>query len=208
MKFFKLQVLLLTLLFLSFQVNAQDKSTCKVGIFDFACPENFMNLTESEPGNLFVGFNSKKDIYIYAFSPDKELNKEDLIKKTLEGAFSKVFYNSYGDYKVKDSDDFWGTSTWSKYEKEKYAKAGFNSQNNHVVHFQYVLLSFKEKQIVVGFLYEREKGENAKQEFDEWVGGGNGGASSSLGNLIVSITGEKRDGVIPGGPPPPPPPKK
>lgn len=203
MKFFKLQVLLLTLIFLSFQVNAQDKSTCKVGAFDFICPENLMDLTKSEPGNLFVGFNSKKDIYVFAFSPDKELNKNDLIKKTLEGAFSKVFYNNYSDYKIKDSEDFWGNSTWSKYEKEKFAKVGFNGQNDHVVHFQYVLLSFKGKQIITGFLYELERGKDARQKFDDWVGGGNGDAGSSLNELITSITGEKGKGAIPGGPPPP-----
>ncbi len=203
MKFFKSQVLFLTLLFLSFQINAQDKSTCQIGSLNFTCPKNLQVKSVEDTKDLFIAIDSKNKIYVYAFSPDKQMSKKTLINESLEKVFKNIYSTDYKEYKIKDSDDFWGDSTWSKYEVSKFAKAGLNEKKQHALHFQYVQILFNKKQIVVGFVYEMATGSNARTEFNDWEGGGNGNATSNLQELIKSITGEKRKMLTPGGPPPP-----
>jgi hypothetical protein len=202
MKFAKLQIAFLLLLFLTFHTSAQNKIACKVRQIEFSCPNN-LQIEKDNSKNLFVGFDSKHKICVFAFSPEKEIQSENLINKTLEKAFSSIYSTDYKKYKIKDSKDFWGDSSWSQYEVNKFAKVGFNKEQNHTLHFQYVQLSFNKKQVIVGFIYERFTGETAEEKFDKWSGGGNGGASFNLQQLIINITGEKRPMLTPGGPPPP-----
>jgi hypothetical protein len=47
-----------------------------------------------------------------------------------------------------------------------------------------------------------EKGGGAEKFFNDWYGGGNGTVTDALQELIVKITGEKKNTETPGGPPP------
>jgi hypothetical protein len=203
MRFIKLQIPFIALLFLSLHAIGQNKALCKIGSVDFSCPSSLQIDKNKLSKNLFVGFDAKNKVYVYAFSAERTANSDELIEKYLSKVFSNTYSAKYKDYKIKNSNDFWGNSTFSQYEVGKFAKVGFNEEKNHILHFQYVRLLLNEQQIVAGFLYERAAGENAETEFNNWRGGGNGAASADLQEMISNIMGEKRNTLVPGGPPPP-----
>lgn len=202
MKYFNPLLLFTLLFFLSFQLNAQEKLNCRLGNFSFVCPENLEKDSTKNSDDFLVALNSKNQIYVFAFTPNQKLETDDLINQALKKAFDKTYSTNYSDYQIKNSEDFWGNATWSKYEVSKFAKVGFNKNRKHTIHFQFVQLSLNDKQIVAGFVYELAVGELSKSRYNNWLGGGNGDASSNLQELIKSITGEVQKTETPGGPPP------
>lgn len=207
MKSFGLLLIVFSFCFVSL-VSGQSKSkkslqqakSCKTNNISFPCPKDFQIKTEAK--NTFVAFNSTDKIGLYAFSPSETLSEQDLISETLKNALQTIYLTDYKDYEWKDSDDFFNDSQYSEYESAKIAKAGFNKGKQQTIHLHLIRLSFKQKDLLVGFVYELSKGKTAQEMFNSWRGGGNGDASDNLQNLIAKITGEKKTEETPGGPPP------
>ncbi len=206
MKLFRwLPVLFLVCLVIS--ANGQNKSkklvskpkVCKSNSISFPCPKGFL---VKGTDSTFVAFNSRIEIGIYAFSPINNLNEQNLIDETLKSALKNLYQTTYEDYEWKDSDDFSNADNWSKYETAKFAKVGLNRNKKQTVHLQLVKLSYREKDVLIGFVYELATDNKAELEFKEWMGGGNGEASDALQDLVNKITGEKKTDETPGGPPP------
>lgn len=210
MKLFSFTLFLLFFACFIFSVNGQSKTkkslnkgeTCKSNGITFPCPKGFQIKGSDKANNFFVAFDSKNKIGIYVFNPTNALGEQDLIDETLKSALQNLYQGDYKDYEWKNSDDYSGDYTWSKYEAAKFAKVGFNKSKQQTVHAQFVRLSFNQKDILAGFVYDLAKGKTAEREFEGWIGGGNGDASEALQNLVLKITGEAKNDDTPGGPPP------
>jgi hypothetical protein len=211
MKSFRLIISLLLLSCVFATVNAQVKKakvstrtkgkTCQSNRLSFPCPKNLQVKSDGKTG-VFVAYSPAKKFGVFAFAPDKTLSEQDLADQALKSALQNLYSTKLADYEWKDSEDFYDKNTFSKYEAGKSAKAGFNKNRQHAVHLQYVRLAYKQKDIIAGFIYEMESGSAAEKFFNDWTGGGNGEASEGLHELIVKITGEKKNTETPGGPPP------
>ncbi len=193
-----------------FSINGQTKAkrsviktkACKSNNISFPCPKGFVVKNIDKSNSVFVALNSRKKVGIYAFNPTNNLSEQSLIDETLKIALQNLYQTDYKDYEWKDSGDYSGNYSWSKYETAKFARAGFNKSKQQTIHVQFVRLSFNQKDILAGFVYEMENGKNSEQAYKEWFGGGNGDASDALQDLIVKITGETKTDETPGGPPP------
>lgn len=184
-------------------IKAKEK-TCQSNSLSFPCPRGLQVKSDGKTNDgIFVAYSAADKYGVFAFSPDKALNEENLTGRALKNALQNLYSTKLEDYLWKDSNDFTVDGTFSKYETGKFAKAGFNKNHGHVVHLQYVRLSYKQKDIIAGFVYELEKGGGAQKFFNDWYGGGNGTVTDALQELIVKITGEKKNTETPGGPPPP-----
>lgn len=209
MKLFHLLPILFLVCFV-FSVNGQNKTSkpsdkgkvCKTNSVSFPCPKGFIVKINDKSNNVFVAFDSKNKIGIYAFNPIVNLSEQSLIDETLKNALETLYSSNYKDYEWKESEDFSDDSNWSKFETAKFAKVGFNKNKQQTIHLQFVRLKFNQKDTLVGFVYVLENGKEAERFFKEWVGGGNGDASDALQGLVVKITGEKKTDETPGGPPP------
>lgn len=206
MKLFRFISVLLLLTGLVFSVNGQKKSsrstnkTCKTNSVAFPCLKGFQ-VKSSKSNNVFVAFDAKNKVGIYAFNPTADLSDQNLIDETLKTALQILYGAEYGDYEWKDSQDFNDDSKWSKNETAKFAKVGFNKNKQQTIHLQMVRLKVGQKDVLAGFVYELTNGEEAQSYFRRWGGGGNGDASDALMDLITKITGEKKTDETPGGPP-------
>ena len=152
--------------------------------------------------NVFAAFDAKNKIGIYALNPTGGPSEQALIEETLKNALRVLYSSDYQDYQWKDSDDFSDAVKWSKYETARFARVGFDKKSQQTVHLQLVRLSFNQKDVLAGFVYELKRGAGAEQHFNGWIGGGNGDASDALLDLITKITGEKKPEGYPGAPPP------
>ena len=212
MKLFRLTISLLILVCFFASADAQVKKAkvstltkekiCQSNRLSFPCPKDLQVKSDGKTG-VFVAYSAENKFGIFAFAPDKALSEKDLIDQSLQSALQSLYSTKSADYQWKASDDFYDDSKFSQYEVSKAAKVGFNKNRGHVVHLQYVRLSFKQKDIIAGFVYEMESDGDAEKEFNEWTGGGNSQASGSLQELVLKITGEKKTTETPGGPPPP-----
>jgi hypothetical protein len=158
--------------------------------------------SDGKTNGVFVAYSPAKKFGVFAFAPDRSESEQDLIDESLKSALQKLYSNRLEAYQWKDSSDFSDDSTWSKYEVSKSAKVGFNKNQRQTIHLQYVRLSYTQKDIIAGFIYELAKDSDAERTFNDWFGGGNGEASEGLQELIIKITGEKKNTETPGGPPP------
>lgn len=205
MKLFRFVSVLLFLTCFLFSVNGQKKAkkslskTCKTNSVSFSCPKGFQ-IKSAKSNNVFVAFNAKSKVGIYAFNSAADVSLQNLIEETLKNALQVLYSTNFGDYEWKDSQDFTDDSTWSKNETDKLAIVGFNKNKQQTVHLQIVRLKLNQQDVLAGFVYELEVGDKAETYFRQWGGGGNGEASDALMNLISKITGEKQN-ELPGGPP-------
>lgn len=184
--------------------TAKNAAQCKSNKIAFSCPENFQIKNNGKLDNVYAAYNSEQETGLFVFSSVSELSEQNIIEETLKSALQSLYSTDYKDYQWKDSDDYNEDDSWSKHEVSKFAKVGFNKKYNHTVHIQLVRLFIEKKDILAGFVYELEKGSDSERQFKKWLGGGNGNASDSLQELVINITGEKKDKYsTPGGPPPP-----
>lgn len=100
-------------------------------------------------------------------------------------------------------------NTAGKYDVARGQMMGLNNQS--CVLLEYHLISFQNKEIIVGYLYVTATGERAAWNFQKSTGGGNGDTGNECALIIQSITGEEEPKVRVGQPPPaaigaPPPP--
>lgn len=211
MKLFSLTIRSILLFCLCVSVNAQGKKaklspqtkvkTCHSNQISFPCPKGLQVKSDTKTG-VFVAYSPASKVGVFAFAPDKTLSESELSDEAMQAALQNLYSAKLAEYQWKASDDFYDDSKFSKYEVGKSALAGFNKNRGHVVHLQFVRLSFKQKDLIAGFIYEMENGVRAEELFNNWSGGGNGEASEALQELIVKITGEKKITETPGGPPP------
>jgi hypothetical protein len=212
MKTFRLTISLLMLsCAFATAVNAQGKKakvsapakgkTCQSNQLSFPCPKGLQVKSDGKTG-VFVAYSAANKFGVFAFAPDKALSVQDLSDEAMKAALQNVYSTKLDDYRWKTSNDFYDDSTFSQYEVGKSAVVGFNKNRGHVVHLQFVRLSYKQKDVITGFVYELEAGSTAEKMFNVWTGGGNGPATNGLQELIIKITGEKKNTETPGGPPP------
>lgn len=175
--------------------------TCQSNQLSFPCPKGLQVKSDAQSG-VFVAYSPAEKFGVFAFAPDKALSDGNFIGGALKSAVQNLYSTKLDDYLWKDSQDFTGDSAFSRYEVSKTAKVGFNKNRGHVLHLQYVRLSYKGKDIIAGFVYEMEGGSRAEKTFNEWYGGGSGEAADALQELVIKITGEKKATEAPGGPPP------
>lgn len=184
------------------KVSAPAKGkTCQTNQLSFPCPKGLQVKNDGKTG-VFVAYSAADKFGVFAFAPDKTLSESDLSDEAMKAALLNIYSTKLEDYQWKASDDFYDDSKFSEYEVGKSALAGFNKTRGHVVHLQFVRLSFKRKDVIAGFVYELAGGIGAEKLFRDWSGGGSGPASNGLQELIVKITGEKKNTETPGGPPP------
>jgi len=186
------------------KVSAPGKGkACQSNRLTFPCPKSLQVKSDGKTnGGVFVAYSPAEKFGVFAFAPDKALSESDLSDEAMKHALQNLYSTKLEDYQWKSSDDFNDGSTFSQYEVGKSAVVGFNKNRGHVVHLQFARLSYKQKDIIAGFVYELEKGNSAEKAFNDWYGGGNGEASDGLHELIIKITGEKKNTETPGGPPP------
>lgn len=174
---------------------------CQSNTLSFPCPKGLRVKSNPKSDGVFVAYDSKNKIGVFAFAPTAALSEQELIDETLKNALKILYATDFKDYQWKDSEDYSGDETWSKHQVAKFAKAAFNKKKPHSIHLQFAHLSYQGKQVLAGFVYEMEIQTNAESTFNEWFGGGNGDAANALQELIIKITGEKKT-ETPGGPPP------
>jgi hypothetical protein len=177
---------------------------CRVGAFLFPCPKGYEIKSavgsEQQP---YIAYEPKHKFTVFAFTPKVLLPDEEVIKEALSRSFRFVFDVNYSDLECKKSDDFWDDNErWSRFEVSKFAKAAFIGDKNLGLHYQYILLKIRGKQVVAGYVYNAAPPHPAESWYQTWAGGGFGDASEGLQNLILAITKEKPPVVTPGGPPP------
>jgi hypothetical protein len=181
-------------------VQVKEKA-CRTNQVSFPCPAGLQIKNDGKTG-IFVAYSEADKFGVFAFAPDKTLSEADLSDETMKHALQNLYSTKLDDYRWKSSNDFYDGSAFSKYEVSKAAIVGFNKNQGHVIHLQYVRLSFNKKDIIAGLVYELASGSVAENTFNRWSGGGSGPASDGLQELIVKITGEKKNTETPGGPPP------
>src|SRR5262245_50652759 len=201
-------ILGLLLPFLGGSVSAQNipkknDPQCELGDLRFQYPSYFtLEKVKGEENKaaLFKHKDGQERLFVTLLSPSaKEIDFKREGENIRDWIVAEVFPNGAEKFNWKIVEGvIWGNS--SKYELTGEKLQGFNGQKRFFL--EYLLLIYKEKDILVGYAFspESESAASAKASFDKSLDAWSGPAGAGCSTIIASITKEKD--ITVGMPPP------
>lgn len=192
---------LLTILSLTFLASAQNGSAnsksqarkktieCKSNDVSFRCPKGLAALAKGDVKGLWLFQNKKYGYGLFVFAPGSDSDEQEFIADTKKTLVSKLFPKESQNYEWKTIDAISMDNSESKYQKDKKAEIGFNEKQSVLFKYQHIL--FKGKNIFAGYVFEAGRGAEAKDYFEQGLGGDSAPACQDLVEIVFSITGEE-----------------
>ena len=191
------------LLCFTFSENAQTKSTknktktqvvkkiveCKSNELSFPCPKGLKVVLNGETDGTFLAREPKYGYSIFVIAPIDNVDEKGLISDVIGKSLKTLFSKESQEYRWKDTK-YLNDKSASKFEVGKKLAQGFNGKQRVLVDYRHI--SFNNKNIFVGYLYEMDRGKEAEELFNNNLGGGQASGCQDVVEIIYSITGEKK----------------
>lgn len=197
-----MRTFVLAVTFVSFPLIAlAQTNNCALKPIVFPCSPSWIEIKSGKNGKPFVAVHSESKVTLFASRLAAKEPTAESSERALLDIIDKGISIHPSQIKIKDSQDFWGDSKYSKFEETKGAKTIFDARTQRAFHLHYSVFLYDGNRYIAGFIRLMFEGVGAAERYENWIGGG-GAGDGELRELIFSITKEKIPTELPGGPPP------
>ena len=166
-------------------------AACQVDGISFPYPKKFIITPLVQDENVLFLSHKKDKLALFVAAPAAPFDENKLLTGIVEGGVPKLFPKQPSGYRWKPLPR---PKKASRYEERESSMLGFNQRQ--AILFLYRRLKVGGRDVLVGYLSEFGKGAEARESFEQGLGGDNMAACHYSVEIISSITGEKLEDVM------------
>jgi hypothetical protein len=150
--------------------RATKKLPCGVGDVTFACPEGFKPVPLESERKLALFFREDYGLGFFVVAPEAGFDGPKFVADLRVTMLAKLFPEEKQAYAWREldfveADLLFNSTRMSKFQVARRVSHGFNGASRVV--FGYRHIKFKGRGILVGYVFEADRGTEAKEKFGE-----------------------------------------